>query len=132
MAKREVRVQIGELSEAIQRELNLFQDDVVNRANAAAKRAAQDCAKDLRRTSPKKTGKYAKGWTSKLTSKSVLGTEIYTVHNRAKPGLTHLLEHGHLKVLFGNRTTERVAGIPHIAPAEQRAIEQFEREVLGE
>ena len=72
---------------------------------------AEDTVSNLKQTSPKKTGKYAKSW--KVTKK---GTK-YIVH--AKPPyhrLTHLLERGHAKVNGG-----RVPGKVHIAPAEEKA-----------
>lgn len=44
---------------------------------------------------PKKTGKYAKGWSSKVTTKPGRGKYGRTVYQRTRPGLAHLLQHGH-------------------------------------
>ena len=85
----------------------------------AAKKTAEDCAKELRSTSPTATGKYRKGWKVKKAFES--GTSArYTVHNATAYQLTHLLEKGHAK-----RGGGRVAAIPHIALAEEKAIEQM-------
>lgn len=81
-------------------------------------------AKKLKITSPKgATGSYAKGWTvSDIRGKKV-------VHNKTDYQLTHLLEYGHAKVNGG-----RVAAHPHIRPAEEEAIKEFNdaiKKVLG-
>ena len=48
----------------------------------------------LKDASPKLTGKYAKGWKSTMHH-AADGSPFAVVHNAKKPGLTHLLEHGH-------------------------------------
>ena len=48
----------------------------------------------LKDASPKRTGKYAKGWKSTMHH-AADGSPFAIVHNVKKPGLTHLLEHGH-------------------------------------
>ena len=55
---------------------------------------ADSVVKDLKDTSPKQTGKYAKGWKSDMHH-AADGSPYVRVHNATKPGLTHLLEHGH-------------------------------------
>lgn len=65
------------------------------------------------------TGGYAKGWTFKPRKKKGKITS-FVVYNRRKPGLTMLLEKGHLiKNKYG--AYGRKLGIPHIAPAEKWA-----------
>ena len=109
MADKELTVEIGNVLEEYNAEL----DKEVQIVMLAA---AKEAAKKLQDTSPKKTGKYARGW----TVKSDFDSKTYTVHNAAKPGLTHLLENGHLKKnQFG--TYGRVDGIPHIKPVEEWA-----------
>ena len=55
---------------------------------------ADSVVKDLKDTSPKRTGKYAKGWKSDMHH-AADGSPYASIHNVKKPGLTHLLEHGH-------------------------------------
>lgn len=71
-------------------------------------------AKNLKQTSPKKTGDYRKGW----RVSDVNGKKI--VHNKTDYRLTHLLEHGHAKVGGG-----RVPAQVHIRPAEEEAIKEY-------
>ena len=77
----------------------------------------------ISQTAPRKTGRYAKSWAVKKISETSNSLEV-TVHSRNRYMLTHLLENGHALVNGG-----RVAGIPHIGPAEQQASELLERKV---
>lgn len=65
------------------------------------------------------TGKYASGWTVKRR-KSRGKITGFVVYNRTKPGLTMLLEKGHV-VRNKSGTYGRTLGIPHIAPADKWA-----------
>ena len=67
-----------------------------------------------------KTGAYAKSWAAKTTKETANAMEI-VVYSRNRYQLAHLLEKGHAK-----RGGGRVAGRPHIAPAEQAGIEQLQ------
>lgn len=78
---------------------------------------------DLKASSPVLTGKYAKGWRSKMHH-AADGSPFVIISNGTKPGLTHLLEHGH----GGPHPAHR---IPHIEPAYNRGA-QFLNERLGE
>ena len=64
-----------------------------------------------------RSGDYARGWTMKQQKKrgEIVG---FVVYNRTKPGLTHLLEKGHV---IRNKYGEygRTNGIPHISTAER-------------
>lgn len=87
------------------------------------KKAANTVKKEISATAPVRTGKYAKSWATKTTGENSHAIEI-TVHSRNRYQLAHLLEHGHAK-----RNGGRVAARPHIAAAEQRGIEELEREI---
>ena len=66
-------------------------------------------------------GRYASGWTSQVEV-SRLGA-VATIYNN-RPGLPHLLENGHAK-----RNGGRVAGRTHIAPVEEKLVEEFQKAV---
>lgn len=75
---------------------------------------AEKVLADLKSSSPKRKGKYARGWTIKRENKKV------KIYNAKSPGLTHLLEFGHAKKNGG-----RTRAIPHIKPAEEKAKTLF-------
>ena len=91
----------------------------------AAKAAAQDTVKKLKATSPKRKGNYAKGWKSKYIDGS------YVVYNSKYPGYTQLLEKGHDVVVNGKKVGHAPAQ-PHIKPAEQEGIREFEQKAIEE
>ena len=96
--------------------------------DTAAKKAAQRTAAILRTTSPKDSGEYAKGWGYK-TTKGFGGSVMTVVHNKRKPGLTHLLENGHVKKnQYG--TYGRTQAKKHIEPAERKGVVIFLEEVV--
>lgn len=58
---------------------------------------AKEAAKTLRTVSPKRSGShthYATGWRQKTTQDAITIESV--VYNATKPGLPHLLEHGHV------------------------------------
>ncbi|WP_461366559.1 HK97 gp10 family phage protein [Candidatus Darwinibacter acetoxidans] len=112
-------IKVDELAGEIVLAIQAYTEDVSEAIDQAARDTAKAMAKDLRETSPKDTGEYAKGWTHR---KEAPGS--YRVYNKKKPQLTHLLEHGHAK-----RGGGRVEGRPHIKPAEERHLPGFERKV---
>ena len=109
--------------------LNDLQTDVGEAAEESAVKAAKKARDYLKKNSPKrKRGKYARSWTTKK-----LKTRLYTtvtIYNRL-PGLTMLLEYGHVK---RNQYGEygRTKAQPHIAPAEELGIETFVDELEKE
>lgn len=94
----------------------------------AAKEAAELTLRQLKSTSPKREkgkgkGAYAKGW--KVKKKEEAHLVSYIVYNGKRPGLTHLLEHGHAgRNQYGG--FGRVRAIPHIGPAAEAGIQRFE------
>lgn len=99
----------------IKRLLDEYGDEVLDVLEEEAQKVAKKAAKKLQETSPKQSGTYAKGWTSKYdkTAKTAI------VYNAKKPGVAHLLEHG-----FQGRSGVHPA-IVHIAPVEEAANDEF-------
>lgn len=109
---------IDSLSIEIGEALKTYTKEVEEEIARAADDVSKEAVSELKSTSPRKTGEYAKGWGRKKQKNG------YTVYNRKKPELTHLLEKGHAK-----RGGGRVPGIKHIEPVEEWANKEFEKRV---
>ncbi|MCH4566039.1 HK97 gp10 family phage protein [Bacillus sp. ES1-5] len=109
---------VDDLVSEIARELQRYANVVEENMEEAKGKVADDLVSELKQKSPKSTRKdtrkYAKGWRKKKEGNAII------VHNALKPQLTHLLEKGHAKVGGG-----RVPAKVHIAPAEEKAINEF-------
>lgn len=114
------------LSGAVREALNEYGQEVREITRDTVRSVARTCRKEIQADSPRKSKKYAKGWRIEETV-GRLGDVSEKIYNAKKPGLVHLLEHGHAKVDGG-----RVEGTPHVGPAEQRAQENLLRDLERE
>jgi len=125
---REIRIRADELAAAVRGVLDQYEGDARAALGRAVRSTTRGAARRLRQGSPKRTGTYAKGWTSKV-AEDRSGTEGI-VYDETGGRLTHLLEHGHAK-----RDGGRVQGRPHIAPVNDWArtdvVERLEKELRG-
>lgn len=111
-----------ELDEAVMAELDQFAGACVEDIQAAAEVAAKWAKKQVKATSPKKSGEYSKEW-SVDKKKSRTGTAT-TVYNKRLYMLSHLLEYGHAKTNGG-----RTKAFGFIAPVNDEAQKKFEEEL---
>lgn len=116
-------IKIDNLTDEIMNGLKAYANLATDDLKKSVRKAGNTVRKDIAASAPKDTGTYAKSWTVKKTKETSNSLEI-TVHSKNRYQLTHLLEHGHAK-----RGGGRVSARPHIAQAEQSAIETFEREI---
>lgn len=119
----------GSVSAQVAEILEEYSERVKDVTNNAIDKTAKESSSKLKNTSPKRTGKYARGW--RVTKKRGSGgIETVTVHNRHYQ-LTHLLENGHI-VRNKKGTYGRTSGIPHIAPVEEWAQSELPAEIERE
>ena len=116
-----MKVNIDGLAAAVVDELEKYSDDVGEAVQSAVDEVTKNTLSLLRKSSPRKTGDYQKGWRKRIVT-SKRGRHVTQLHNATDYQLTHLLEKGHKKTGGGT-----VRAIPHIAPAEEKAAEQLER-----
>lgn len=117
-------ISVDNLAQAVMEGLEEYADLAADNMKAAVKKSAKTVKNEISSNAPKKTGAYAKSWTTKTTKETAGSLEI-TVHSKNKYQLAHLLEHGHAK-----RNGGRVAAQVHIAPAEQTGIRELENEIV--
>ena len=105
----------------IMEHLETYTNEVKVEMDRAAEECAKGMVKDLRSSSPKDTGAYAKTWTRKAKKGLSHGETLQTVFNSKNYQRTHLLERTHA----GPYGKGLVAGHPHIEPAEKKWNEVF-------
>jgi hypothetical protein len=118
-----VRVAVGELANAVMKELDDYAKLVTEDMKKAVKKAGTSVKKEIQANAPKDSGAYAKSWSVKNMKENSHALEL-TVYSRNRYQLAHLLEFGHAK-----RGGGRVPGRAHIAPAEEAGVKQFEAEI---
>ena len=107
----------------LQQIMDEYSVKVQSASREACRKVSRKLARTLRNTSPKRTGEYASGWTSKQEN-----ADTYIVHNKKKPGLAHLLENGHvIKNKYG--VFGRAPAHKHIEPAADAAKEELITEI---
>ena len=92
-------------------------------AEKAMDKTAKEAVAKLKNNSPRRSGKYAAGWTKKKE-----GRMDIIVHNKVYR-LTHLLNNGHvIKNKYG--TYGRVNGDNHITKVEKEANEEVVQKIM--
>lgn len=116
-------VRVDQLADAVMEGLQEYAKLATDDLKKDVQKAAKAVQAQIKDTAPRKTGRYAKSWTSRKT-KETSDSVSYSVHSKNRYMLTHLLENGHAK-----RGGGRVRAIPHIAPAEKTGAEQLVRDI---
>lgn len=114
-------------------EMERYVEDFVAEARSdiadIIKDAGKRAVKAIRSKSPKRTGRYARGW-AWAEEESVGGLGFYIrVYNKAKPHLTHLIENGYRQFFMGRDTGKTKPARPHIAPAADEVEEYIMQRV---
>lgn len=114
----------GSVEVQMQKLLEQLDKDVQKAMDESMKQVAKESVSKLKSSSPRKTGKYARGWTTKQIDKNGI-----VVHNSKHYQLTHLLENGHvIRNKYG--TYGRTSGIKHIQPVEQWASDELPLRIM--
>ena len=119
-------IPVDKLAEEVMNGLEEYAELTADVLKKEIQEAGKVAKQQISQTAPRTTGRYAKSWAVKKISETSNSLEV-TVHSKNRYMLTHLLENGHAK-----RGGGRVAAIPHIAPAEETAIQSLERNIERE
>ena len=84
-----MKVTAGELSKAVQAELDAYNAEVDEKVRKVIKSVASDTKKQIVRSSPKRTQRYSKGWKVSMSKKTERPAAV--IYNKDRYFLTHLL-----------------------------------------
>lgn len=124
------RIEIDGLAAAVMEQLEQYKEATDEVVAAAVEKTAQHALAGIRRTSPRRTGAYARSWA--LTPRRMAG-DYYgrTLYARAPHyRLTHLLENGH-DLVRGVNVVGRSPAIKHIEPVAEQCVDEVVREILA-
>ena len=110
-------------AQAVKNYLEIYVEDIGEAVEETSNNIGKEAKEELKQTSPKRRGDYAKGWTVRKDRKN---KHYYTVKvwNKSNYQLTHLLEFGH-----ATRNGGRTKAIPHIRPVEEKYKKEFEKQL---
>jgi hypothetical protein len=117
------KIQIDSLADVVMEGLKEYAYIATYDLKNAVKKVGTTVRKEIQNNAPKDTGTYSKSWVIKKTRETASSIEI-TVHSKNRYQLAHLLEFGHAK-----RGGGRVRGKEHIALAEEKGINELEKEI---
>ena len=117
-------VKLEDLGAAIQEELTIYHENVVEALDAAGDKAVKALVKQTKATAPKDRGEFRKAISGKRLKKTSRGsTHVWYVkapHYR----LTHLLVHGH-----ATRDGGRTKADPFLKNAIDQVLPEYEKDV---
>lgn len=108
-------ISLDDLASEITKAVREYTNDITEAIEKEVDDTSKEALKEIKANSPRDKGDYVKGWTRKKDGQG--GQIKYTIHNKSRGSIVHLLEKGHAK-----RGGGRVAGKPHVGPAEQKAV----------
>ena len=113
-----------DISTVCKKILNEYGDQATDIVKEETKAVLKDATKEIKSTSPKRTGEYARSWKSQITdTRNGFKAVVYSSNSEYR--LTHLLEFGHL-----SRNGKRVKAIPHIEPVNNKAQEEIVKRIM--
>ena len=117
------KVSIDEMANTINKYLTDYHKLLTDDLKSSVQKVAKTVKSEIKENAPKRTGKYAKSWSTKKVKETANTLEL-VVHSKNRYQIAHLLEKGHAKKGGG-----RVEARPHIAPAEEKAIKELEADI---
>lgn len=117
-------VDIEKIGIKIASALTQYGQEVSDKVKKIVDGVTKETVEELKRTSPKHTGRYAQEWKQKKLYENSLSRRR-TVYNESRYRLTHLLENEHRY----RKTTRTVYPKKHIGPANERSIEKLQERI---
>lgn len=124
------RVTIDNFADKLIKQMTEYSQACSEEVKEVIKDAGKKARTELKRTSPKRSGDYAKKWSMKVAKENSTSVEVVIYDKRYS--LVHLLEKGH-QLRRGGRSLGEVKPIEHVAPVQEKIeieVENGIREVL--
>lgn len=123
-------IDLSDLSETIEDVLQEYGSQCSSLVTESIHVVSKQAQKRLKNVSPKRTGKYSKGWVIRTDSDKFAPNDIIYGKKKSTYAVAHLLEHGHAK-----RNGGRVAPVPHIKDvhdwAEKELVKVVKEKIEG-
>lgn len=123
-------IDLASMSETIEDILEDYGSQCSSLVTESIHVVSKQAQKKLKQDSPKRTGKYAKGWSVKVDKDKIAPNDIIYGKKKSTYAVAHLLEHGHAK-----RNGGRVAPVPHITDvndwAEKELVKVVKNKIQG-
>ncbi len=119
-------IQIGQLAEAIQKNLKAYSEEITEGIKAAVDDVSEELLQNTRADAPEDSGKYKKAISIKTAFESPTERRKRWYVKAPRHTLSHLLENPH-KTRSGGTTR----AFPHIKKHEEKAVKDFESKVEG-
>lgn len=128
------QVEISDMDKFIMAALYKYGDEAAKAVSETLPLIGKETVDDLKATSPKRTGKYARSWAYKMTKGGLKRSEKYSnklvVYNKKYFRIVHLLEKEHAKRNGGRYYPDKAktGSTVHVKPAQDNAEKKaFER-----
>ncbi|MCI8581205.1 MAG: HK97 gp10 family phage protein [Dorea sp.] len=125
MAGSNVKVSADGLADALNKALQETKELTDEAVQTSVDKTAKEVVAKTKGAAPARTGKYKRGWKSKVTGRTGRGAYGRTVHNGPRYMLTHLLQNGH----EGPRPARAIPHIPSDEETEAIFIKNLESEM---
>ena len=117
-------IKADDLAKTVTQVLKEYEGATLDAMKKAVDKTSKQAVRDLKASSPKRTGAYSRDWAAKKRKNTNQWAYSKTVYNKTHYRVTHLLEKGHRKVNGG-----MVAARPHIAKVEQDAVNELYKQI---
>lgn len=114
----------GDLGAALQRELTVYHQDVVEKVDTASEAAVKKLVKLTKASAPVRSGSFKKNIASKILEKRLNGSEFVWYVKAPDHRVTHLIVHGH-----ATRTGGRTRSNPFLQNALDTVLPEYEKAI---
>lgn len=117
-------IKLTGLADAIQQELTIYREEVVEAIDALGAKAVKDLVKETQTSAPKRSGSFRRNIASKVLRKDKNGSTYVWYVKAPFHRVTHLLVHGH-----ATKNGGRTKADPFLKNAVDRVLPEYEKAV---